>query len=145
MQPTIQAATAKLKQHPEYKRLKRLHGDQVKPIFSFDSAKHHTSSKLQDFLPASFDGTCKFPLPAYSPDIHRVIEHSHARAQAAFEKWLYSYNVPGLTVDDYMREYERIYREQCNVEVIAADVAGLPELFDNIINNNGGWADAEFR
>lgn len=39
----------------------------------------------------------------------------------------------------------RIYRECCNAEVIAADVEGLPALFDNTIHNEGGWDDAAHR
>lgn len=86
--------------------MKRLYKEQVQPIFSCDGAMHHTSNKLHGFLPASFDVSRNFPLPLYRPDIHMVIEHSHARAQTAFEGWLYSNNKPGLTVADYQREYE---------------------------------------
>jgi hypothetical protein len=141
----VEEATKKLEAHPEYQRLQKLYKQKVQPIFSYDGARHHTSNRLMAFLPAGYDTADNFPLPPYSPDIHRVIEHAHGRATSEFQKWVYSNNMPGLTVDDYKREFESIYMKCCSAEVINADVEGLPELFDNIIENEGGWADAKYR
>jgi hypothetical protein len=89
-----------------------------------------------------------FELPSNSCDIHRVIEHTHARLVAAFNDWLYHDPSDMLTMDDYKRKLEELFYNDPSVAspaVIMGDVATLPELYEEIISKEGGWAAKAFR
>lgn len=121
-------------------------GEQLKPTFSFDNAKIHESGMtfeeaLQKF---NWSDDMRFPLPTYSPDMHRVIEHAHARAVLQFGKWLYQHPKE-YTISKYKKEFERIFRECCKPSTIAADVKGLPELYKVVVQKKGAWAQKELR
>ena len=85
-----------------------------------------------------------FELPSNSCDMHRVIEHTHARLAAAFNDWL----CDRFTMDDYKRKLEELFYSDPRVAsagVIMGDVATLPELYEEIIAKEGGWAAKAFR
>ena len=124
----------------------------VEVMFSYDSARIHTSAmKLVDsatgkLVMASygFKDSQRFPLPPYSPDMHRVIERTHGSAVIMFEKWLYQ-NPKKCSIQRYKEVFESIYRECCCADAIAADVAGLPELYEWIYSHEGNWAPKRMR
>lgn len=122
-------------------------GVKLKPTFSFDSAKIHESGmSLEDELRKfkwSSDAM-RFPLPIYSPDMHRVIEHAHARAVLEFRRWLYQHPRE-YTIGRYKSEFEKIFRECCKPKTIADDVGGLPELYKMVVQRNGCWAPCAMR
>jgi hypothetical protein len=123
-------------------------GVQLVPMFSFDSARIHKSALGAQF--AELQKKIKwcigmrFALPVYSPDMHRVIEHAHARAVLQFRQWLYE-NPKEVTIGRYKAEFERIFRECCTPDIIAQDVAGLPELYKVVKARNGAWAPRKYR
>jgi hypothetical protein len=83
-------------------------------------------------------------LPPYAPDMHRVIEHSYGSAEIMFRKWLY--NNPGKhTIQQYQAAFEELYKQCTTAAIISADVAGLPELYKWIHENEGNWAPAKMR
>jgi hypothetical protein len=143
--PTVRAAKKRLKGHASYSK-----GTEV--LFSYDSARIHTSAmKLVDettgklLLAAyGFKDSHRLLLPPYSPDMHRVIEHTHGTAVVMFQAWLYQ-NPKKCTIEEYKQAFEGIYRKCCSAQAIAADVAGLPELYNWIYNHEGNWAPNRMR
>lgn len=79
------------------------------------------------------------PLSKYSPDLHQVIEHSHARALEAFQQWLY-WNPGVKTTKIYKDKFEALFKEQCTKEIIAADVQRLPKVYQWVKDHHGDWA-----
>jgi hypothetical protein len=121
----------------------------VRPLISFDNDRIHNSALLRHgkMLQDDWDwdaATMRCSLSPYSPDIHRVIEHTHGAAMVKFRQWLYA-NPKKHDVDEYKAAFERIYRACCTPAVIASDVAGLPEVYKAVVKNNGGWAPRELR
>jgi hypothetical protein len=120
-------------------------------LYSFDSARIHTSCLTIDKTTGrsllsehGFSPELRVPLPAYAPDMHRVIEHTHGTAEMRFRKWMYSH--PGKhTMEQYMAAFEELYKECTTAAIISADVAGLPELYKWIHNNGGNWAPSRMR
>jgi hypothetical protein len=143
--PTVKAAKAKLKNHPSISKGTEL-------LFSYDSARIHTSAmKLVDAASGKllletygFKDAQRLLLPTYSPDMHRVIEHTHGTAVVQFERWLYQ-NPQKCTMQEYKQAFEAIYRKCCSASAIAADVAGLPELYNWIYEHDGNWAPNRLR
>jgi hypothetical protein len=77
-----------------------------------------------------------------------VIEHTHATIVAAFNDWLYHDPSDTFTLDDYKPQLEELFYNDPSVappEVIIGDVATLPELYEDIISKEGGWAAKAFR
>jgi hypothetical protein len=87
--PTAEAARKLLEKHP------KIFTDKEPALYSFDGARIHQTATHEDaagismLSPYGYSSSLKAPLPAYSPDMHQVIEHSHGRAATAFRKWLY--------------------------------------------------------
>jgi hypothetical protein len=123
-------------------------GVQMEPLFSFDSARIHKSAISARFAwlhkKIKWCIGMRFALPVYSPDMHRVIEHAHARAVLQFRQWLYE-NPKEVTIGRYKAEFERIFRECCTPDIIAHDVAGLPELYKVVRSRDGAWAPRKYR
>lgn len=123
-------------------------GVQLEPLYSFDSAKIHVSALGAQFAwlhqKIKWSMGMRFPLPVYSPDMHRVIEHAHARAVLHFRQWLYEHPKE-VTIGRYKAEFERLFRECCTPDIIAQDVAGLPELYKVVKARSGAWAPRKYR
>lgn len=128
-------------------KLGKVNGKKLQPRLSMDNPTIHQSAIKQykeELKNAGWKANTRFPLPTYSPDFHRVIEHTHGRAVLAFRKWLYD-NPKKHTVGRYKAVFEQLYRKCCSADAIAADVAGLPELYAYVAANNGDWAPANMR
>lgn len=143
--PTVKEAERLVKP-----KLGKVKGKKVKVQHSFDSARIHESAMTKQEFRGILQGvgwravTKRFPLPKYSPDMHKVIEHTHARAVVQWEKWLYKH--PGSrSPQQYMQEFERMYRNCSCAEVIKADVAKLPALYKWVKENHGAWAPRTMR
>lgn len=119
------------------------------PIFSYDNPPAHggvTGKKVMEAL--DLQAADHFELPPNSCDIHRVIEHTHARLVAAFNDWLYRDPSEVFTMSDYKQKLEELFYKHPPVaspEVIMADVQDLPKLFQEVIEKKGGWASKAFR
>jgi hypothetical protein len=117
----------------------------VKPMVSFDNDKIHISALKQQahvLEEWGWEANMRLELSPYSPDMHRVIEHTHGLAVMKFRHWLYNRpetDVP-MTVQQYQTAFEHIYKQCCTPDVIAADVAGLPEVYQYVYNHDGDWA-----
>lgn len=141
--PILQVAREKLAG-----MLGKVGGKKLVPRISMDNPRIHKSAVKdyhQQLVAAGWDdSTTMFPLPTYSPDFHRVIEHTHGRAVLAFQKWLYN-NPRKHSLQKYKHVFEQLYRECCTADIIAADVAGMPELYKHVASHGGAWAPAGMR
>ena len=109
------------------------------PILSFDNPSIH--DKLG--LPAHR----RFPLSTRSSDIHKVVEHTHARLVKAFEQWYYV-DPQVYTVAAYKGVIERIFKTDPGVasaKTIMNDVRTIPGLAAEIIARGGGEVPKVFR
>ena len=109
------------------------------PILSFDNPSIH--DKLG--LPAHQ----RFPLPVRSSDIHKTVEHTHARLGAAFERWYYA-DPQVYPVAAYKGVLEQIFKTDPGVAsaaTIMKDVCTIPGLAAMIIARGGGEVPKEFR
>lgn len=92
---------------------------------SFDNASIHKLSDAQ--LPTGFN---RVPLSTYSPDIHKVIEHTFARLKAEFHGLLYEHCVSKGVAQPAMETVrvllERALHKVAAAKTIAADQATLP-------------------
>lgn len=147
MKPIIQAGRS-LQNNAKYKRY--FPGD-AETLYSFDSARIHQAALVKDpngttlLTPYWFqEGVHRVPLPPYSPDMHKVIEHTHAVAEAKFGKWLME-DTKKYNIEEYKAKFEQIYRESCTHKVVAADVQTLHDTYDAIVNVGGDWPVKEFR
>jgi hypothetical protein len=100
--------------------------------------------RLLQLLGKAKDGVQLEPLFSFDSDMHRVIEHAHARAVLQFRQWLYE-NPKEVTIGRYKTQFERIFRECCTPDIIAQDVAGLPELYKVVRARDGAWAPRQYR
>jgi hypothetical protein len=106
--------------------------------YSFDNDKIHQDIAAQAQLKVG--GSKRVPLPPYSHDIHRVVEHTLGRLKTAFNKWLYSHPA-ALSMAQYMAALEHIFFTTQTPAIIAADVATLPSVYRAIQEAKGNWPD----
>lgn len=129
--------------------LDKLRGKKVQVKHSFDSASIHESAMQQEEFKGMLQEMgwtveMRQPLSKYSPDLHQVIEHSHARATTAFKKWLYEN--PGVKAPKVYRDkFEEIFKGECTKEVINADVQRLPLVYKWVKEHHGDWAPRSLR
>ena len=118
------------------------------PIFSFDNPAIH-GGKHPEIIMRAMNLTLDdhFELPPNSCDIHKVIEHMHARLVGAFQEWMYadstSYDLP-----TYKLALERIFYTDPSVashQVIMKDMQSLPALFRELVAIEGAWPKKMWR
>lgn len=148
MAPLLQKVETELLHNPLYRdHFKR--GGKVK--YSFDNASIHTAALEKDEDGHSLLGELGFdeklhrlPLPPYSGDMHRVIEHTHGTAVRLFRNWLNHH--PGkLTIEEYKQQFEEIYSNCITKESVQKDVKTLPALYKWVADNAGNYPPAEMR
>jgi hypothetical protein len=142
--PAAEVAQQLKEKHP------KIFTEDAQALYSFDGAKIHQSATKEDaqgssmLSPYGYTSQLRAPLPAYSPDMHQVIEHAHGRAVTAFRKWLYDHPQEH-TAETYKTVYKQLFMSCCSAHTIAADVARLPKLYTHIYHNGGDWAPMQLR
>lgn len=129
------AAANKVAATPEWKELT---GGRGGPRYSFDGASAHWSVEILERL--GIVGDVRFPLPAKSPDMHKVIEHVFGRLKPQFRDWLYHHPAK-REVAAYMAEVERLFWKVPAVagkDVIDGDVQSLHGTYEKVIAAKGG-------
>lgn len=118
------------------------------PIWSFDNPNIHGGPGGGSVLQAlGLEAADHFELPINSCDIHRVIEHTHARLVGAFDRQFYD-DMCDQSLGTHKEILDRLFYSDVSVaspEVIVGDVQKLPELFSEIIEHQGGWPPKCFR
>jgi hypothetical protein len=124
------------------------------PIYSFDHPPIH-GGKKPGVVMCALGLTLRdhLMLPTHSCDIHRVIEHTHARLVDAFQKWMYD-DSTAYNLDTYKRALEFLFYHGNGVaaaSVIESDVLGtrgkhgLAELFEEVARLGGACPEKHFR
>jgi hypothetical protein len=121
-------------------------------MYSFDNAPIHSAAMKRDTVSGQSMVECygfdekkdRLQLSPYSPDMHRVIEHTHATATTAFQKWLLSHRGK-LSVQEYKDAFEGIYRRVVTAASVRKDVRGLPTLYKWVATHGGNWPPAKMR
>jgi hypothetical protein len=83
-----------------------------------------------------------WPQPSHSPDCNKPIEHVHAQVDDKMKEWLKQQRaaVPRrkITVEEAMTECTSVFTNisQASIE---SDVASLPQTWQSIVDNHGGF------
>jgi hypothetical protein len=100
------------------------------PVYSFDNWSGHEQAVQALHLDLK-EGT-RAPLPAKSPDMHKVIEHVFNTVQNEFGKRLWLH--PGKhEMSTYLAVLEDILFNFITVESVRRDVESLPRTYDHIM------------
>lgn len=111
-------------------------------LWSYDNDKIHQDITLQAALKVG--GRARAPLPPYSHDIHRVVEHALGRLKRAFNLWLYTH--PGKrTMEGYMAAVQDIFYTQITAKSIRREVKKLPSVYRAIKEAKGDWPPRKFQ
>lgn len=135
-------AAEEVARRPEWKALTCGLGP---PRYSFDNASAHWSVEALERL--HIVGDVRFPLPAKSPDMHKVIEHMFGRLKPAFKDWMYHHPAPRTAVE-YMAAVEHLFWHDPAVaakDVIEKDVASLHGTYEQVIQAKGGLIPKPWR
>jgi hypothetical protein len=83
-----------------------------------------------------------WPQPSHSPDCNKPIEHVHAQVDAGMKRWLRQRRaeIPRrrITVEEAKAECIRRFKSIPQAS-IADDVASLPDTWQAIVDNSGGF------
>ncbi len=112
-----------------------------KPIWSFDNPSIHGGVGGALVLQAlGIPKAQHFELTVRSSDIHKVIEHTHARLVGQFEDWYYIDPQP-YELSVYKGVLEQLFYtryEVASAEVIMEDVQSMPGTLAKVISAAGG-------
>ena len=108
-------------------------------IHSFDNPSIHEAAvpELQKM------GVERAELPTYSTDMHKVIEHVHGYIGREFKARLLA-DATIVTSTKYVKLLKEIFYGMSK-EVVAKDVASLPETYAEIVRLSGDWPNKKFR
>jgi hypothetical protein len=119
------------------------------PIISLDNASIHVKAKqlAKKGVPRLFPGkSVKFwELPAYSPDIHKVIEHVHGTVYNAFKKQLIECDSRPETWEPFFGMVKAAFLEHVTTASVRGDIASLQETLKQIVEAKGGWPSKKYR
>ena len=107
-------------------------------LISYDNAGAHNAAAKD------VPGLNKLPLPAKSPDMHKVVEHVHGWLTQKMQLWLLQRGATKVTPPDAWAELERLFKSY-PTESVAKDVASLPETYQAIIDAGGAYPLKRFR
>lgn len=163
MKPGIDKA---VREHPAA-FLQTHHHNPDGPLLSYDNDAIHRICPSK----AGFKADSRIPLPANSPDMHKVIEHVVANmkrwadsqwakqvgvAYGAAENGMHYHKAPvkkkGRSAAPKRREplaYQQVVRDIFFQNVVAdsvrRDVSSLHATYNEIVRLNGGWPEAKHR
>ena len=118
-------------------------GGSREPLFSFDDPPIHQTADLSR---AGIKRSQRVPLPARSPDMHKVIEHCFGIVSRAMNKSLLR-NSSIRSIEDYKAELQRLFFTCITQEGIAKDVDSLVHTYQSIASKDieGSWPPKELR
>jgi hypothetical protein len=121
------------------KEWQRREGPTSLPLFMYDNNKIQKVAdftQLRDALGNPLPHWCKLPLPSYSPDMNRAIEHMFGWLKNAMRHQMYRYLVHHPNSTPTLAEFAQLVcctfysrRNPEGIAQIAADFRGLPVLW----------------
>jgi hypothetical protein len=108
-------------------------------IYSFDNDRAHT--KAVPYLEAAgvLNSSNRAPLPALSPDMHKVVEHTHALLMYHFNEMMETLDDRPRSVDFYIEKLREIFFREVTPEIITKDTRTLRATYRAIIAADGGY------
>lgn len=120
------------------------------PLYSFDNASIHNMELLEELGITAGDDGNRVPLPAKSPDMHKVIEHVFAILEGAMQKLLHE--DPSLTKGrQYAAALRQLFRSVITQQSVEKDIRSLMPLYKMLLRSRGrggvegDWPPAKFR
>lgn len=104
--------------------------------YSMDNPKVHKNAKLGRIS--------RHELPPNSPDMHKVVEHAHARLKQLFKKAWRSFKGK-LTAKNAWALLEQCAVQTCRARTIGADCGTLAATYRRIIELEGDWPEKCYR
>jgi hypothetical protein len=127
-------------------------GGGMKIMYSWDNDKIHAGADVKE---KGFTLEVRLALPPCSSDMHKVIEHVHARLQAKFQDWLLSYPGDKPSIAECKAKVEELFwhhesvakggRERGCVGPVCKDVDTLPDTYRAILRANGSYPAKQYR
>jgi hypothetical protein len=143
IQAFIEETADKLKAHPLIPANFRPY---FLPLWSLDNAPVHKAaiSMAWPNKPAGLFNSVS--PPPYSPDLHKVIEHVHARVCTEFMDWIVKHpNIVYNTIEEYFARLENIFYSVITAEIVKKDVQSLQLTFAKVVEAQGGYPAPKFR
>lgn len=104
------------------------------PIYySWDNAPANWSN--DDMPDGAFEAVYRLPLPPYSPDMHKVIEHCMAHIKRALLR--FAHETPELCTPETLQQQAKLAFESITVESIYNDVWSLPTTYAVVAGEEG--------
>lgn len=110
------------------------------PIYSFDNWSGHKRAADDLCIDVAFGN--RAPLPAHSPDMHKVIEHVFNNIEREFGRRLW-FQPAARSIERYMNVLEDILNEY-DPAWIRADIESLYDTYHHIISRGGKRAEPPF-
>lgn len=126
------ACQQKVATHPHFK-------GQV--IYSFDNDSAHTKALPYLEEAGVLNGSNRAPLPSLSPDMHKVVEHTHGLLMNHFNEMMEDLDDSPRTVEFYIEKLREIFFREVTPEIIAKDTKSLRATFTAIIAADGAYVD----
>lgn len=104
--------------------------------YSWDNDKIHQGA---DLATVGIADDMRLELPELSSDMHKVIEHVHAKIQHQFDDWLWGYGEGKPKVDECKEKVLQIFTHLISQKSIKADVHSLHKTYTAIVKANGGY------
>ena len=117
------------------------------PVYSFDNAPIHDMTLLEEI---GIHGSDRAPLPARSPDMHKVIEHVFGTLEGAMQRELHI-NPKLSSAKQYKAVLERLFWSVITAESVRKDISSLKGTYDAIRKSRdeggveGGWPASMYR
>lgn len=120
------------------------------PLYSFDNAAIHNMEMLEQIGITAGENGNRVPLPARSPDMHKVIEHVFAILEGGMQALLHE--DPSLTKGkEYAAALRQLFKSMITQQSIEKDIRSLMPLYGMLHRSRsrggveGDWPPAKFR
>lgn len=119
--------------------------EQQQLVWSFDNDRVHQSALPMLREQGLLTNTNRAPLPPFSPDMHKVVEHCIARLTCMVAAELADTEDVHQNVAYWMAKLEEMFFGGISAESIARDVASLAETYMAILEVEGAWPAKKYR
>lgn len=127
-------------------------GGGMKIMYSWDNDKIHAGA---DVGKKGFRESDRLELPPCSSDMHKVIEHVHARLQEKLQDWLLEYGGEKPSIQECRAKVEELFWRDAGVAKggkgrgwvgpVWKDVDSLPKTYKAILRAQGHYPAKTFR
>lgn len=110
--------------------------------YSWDNDRIHEGADVEKVGITAED---RYPLPALSSDMHKVIENVHAWLQQQMELYLEEQGDDALDVDACKAHLQSLFMDHYKLQSIQANVDSLRDTYEAIVLAGGGYIAARHR